>query len=60
VAIYRIQRLRQAFLGGVNDEELADLVYAQIERFRAAGNLDASLGSDKWRNRGTRLVQFRA
>jgi integrase len=44
-----VQRLRGAVAGGANDDELADLVGAQIERFRASGNLDAAPGSDEWR-----------
>jgi hypothetical protein len=44
-----VQRLRAAVAGRANDDELADLVGPQIERFRAAGNLDAAPGSDEWR-----------
>lgn len=44
-----VQRLRAAIAGSADDVELADLVGAQIERFRAAGNLDATPGSDAWR-----------
>src|SRR6056297_2976088 len=44
-----VQRLRGAVAGGADGAELADLVGAQIERFRASGNLDATHGSDEWR-----------
>lgn len=44
-----VSRYREAIAGRVNDAELDALVGAQIERFRAAGNLDAELGSPKWR-----------
>jgi len=44
-----VQRLREAIAGRASDEELAALVGAQIERFRASGNLDAAQGSDEWR-----------
>lgn len=44
-----VSRLRDAVAGKANDAELGALVGAQIERFRAAGNLDAEPGSDEWR-----------
>lgn len=44
-----VQRLRDAIAGRVTDAELGTLVGAQIERFRAAGNLDAEPGSAVWR-----------
>lgn len=44
-----VQRLRDAIAGKANDAELGELVGAQVERFRAAGNLDAKPGSDTWR-----------
>jgi hypothetical protein len=44
-----VQRLRAALSGRANDDELADLVGTQIERFRSAGNLDAAHGSTEWR-----------
>lgn len=44
-----VQRLRYAIAGRASDEELADLVGDQIERFRSLGNLDAEKGSTKWR-----------
>jgi integrase len=44
-----VARLRAAVAGRANDNELVDLVGEQLERFRAAGNLDASQGSDEWR-----------
>lgn len=44
-----VSRLRNAIAGRASNEELADLVGPQIERFRAAGNLDAEPGSDDWR-----------
>lgn len=43
-----VQRLRAAVAGNANDEELKDLVGEQIERFRAAGNLEAKPGSTEW------------
>ncbi|WP_170760416.1 DUF6538 domain-containing protein [Ruegeria lacuscaerulensis] len=44
-----VERLRAAIAGNANDAELGELVGAQIERFRAAGNLDAARGSIEWR-----------
>lgn len=44
-----VQRLRDAIAGKAYSEELNALVGAQIEYFRAAGNLDAEPGSDEWR-----------
>ncbi|WP_241525932.1 DUF6538 domain-containing protein [Pseudophaeobacter leonis] len=44
-----VQRLRDAIAGKADSEELNALVGRQIERFRAAGNLDAEPGSDEWR-----------
>ncbi|MDE4143174.1 MAG: integrase [Pseudophaeobacter sp. bin_em_oilr2.035] len=44
-----VKRLRDAIAGHANDAELGALVGAQIERFRAAGNLDAEPGSPEWR-----------
>ncbi|MDW4548827.1 DUF6538 domain-containing protein [Defluviimonas sp. D31] len=44
-----VARLRRAIAGTLSDEELADLVGDQVERFRAAGNLSAEPGSDEWR-----------
>lgn len=44
-----VSRLRDAIAGKAQDEELADLVGPQIERFRAAGNVDAQHGSTEWR-----------
>lgn len=44
-----VERLRNAIAGNANDAELGELVGAQIERFRAAGNLDAAPGSTEWR-----------
>lgn len=44
-----VKRLREAIAGRANDAELGALVGAQIERFRAAGNLDAEPGSPEWR-----------
>ncbi|WP_306113264.1 MULTISPECIES: DUF6538 domain-containing protein [unclassified Roseovarius] len=45
-----IERLRGAVAGRSSDDELQSLVGDQIERFRAAGNLDAKKGSDRWRD----------
>jgi len=44
-----VSRLREAVAGKANDAGLGALVGAQIERFRAAGNLDAEPGSPEWR-----------
>ncbi|SEO67454.1 Site-specific recombinase XerD [Salinihabitans flavidus] len=44
-----VQRLRAAIAGQADDAELAHLAGAQIERFRASGNLNAAPGSDEWR-----------
>ena len=44
-----VSRLREAIAGRASNEELGALVGAQIERFRATGNLDAEPGSDEWR-----------
>jgi len=44
-----VQHLRAAIAGNADNAELADLVGPQIDRFRAAGNLDAAPGSDEWR-----------
>ena len=43
------QRLRDAMAGKLTDAELSALIGARIERFRAAGNLTATPGSDEWR-----------
>jgi len=44
-----VSHLRDAVAGRLKDETLATLVGAQIERFRASGNVDAEPGSDEWR-----------
>ncbi|WP_127111710.1 DUF6538 domain-containing protein [Shimia sediminis] len=44
-----VSRYREAVAGRADDVELGALVGAQIERFRAAGNLDAEAGSPEWR-----------
>ncbi|MCZ0964434.1 integrase [Paracoccus benzoatiresistens] len=44
-----VQRLRDGMAGRLNDVNLADLVGAQIERFRHLGNLTAQPGTDEWR-----------
>lgn len=44
-----VGRLREAVAGRASDAELGELVGAQVERFRAAGNLDAAQGSTDWR-----------
>lgn len=44
-----VRQLREAIAGKADDAVLTDLVGAQIERFRAAGNLDAAPGSNAWR-----------
>ncbi len=52
-----VGRLRAAIAGNTNDVELCELVGAQIERFRAAGNLDAATGSTEWRAIARALCQ---
>ena len=44
-----VQRLRAAIAGRADDDELRDLVGQQLDRFRAAGNVDAAPGSTEWR-----------
>ncbi|WP_417264224.1 DUF6538 domain-containing protein [Celeribacter sp.] len=44
-----VSRLRNAVAGRADDAELSELVGYQVERFRAAGNLAAEIGSDEWR-----------
>ena len=44
-----VSRLREAIAGRASNEELQDLIGNELERFRAAGNLDAPQGSDEWR-----------
>ena len=44
-----VSRLREAIAGRLSDLELAELIGAQVERFRALGNVDAKTGSDEWR-----------
>lgn len=44
-----VSRLREAVAGKANDAELGALVGAEVERFRAAGNLDTKPGSPEWR-----------
>ena len=44
-----IARLREAIAGRASNEELTELVGDQLERFRAAGNIDAAPGSHEWR-----------
>ncbi len=44
-----VVRLREAIAGRASDEELASLVGYEITRFRAAGNIQAEMGSTKWR-----------
>lgn len=44
-----VKQLRDAIAGKATDDELAALVGSQIGRFRAAGNLDATQGSEEWR-----------
>lgn len=44
-----VQSLRDAVAGRAADSELEALVGSQIQRFRAAGNLDAKPGSTEWR-----------
>jgi integrase len=45
----QVSRLRAGIAGSATNEELAELVGAQIEVFRNLGNLDATPGSPKWR-----------
>ena len=49
--------MRTAIAGNANDTELGELVGAQIERFRAAGNLDAAPGNTEWRTIARALCQ---
>jgi len=42
-----VSRLREAIAGRASDKELGALMGAQIERFRAIGNIDAKQGSDE-------------
>lgn len=44
-----VSRLRNAVAGRADNEELSSLVGFRVERFRAAGNLFARVGSDEWR-----------
>ncbi|WP_214647397.1 DUF6538 domain-containing protein [Alterinioella nitratireducens] len=44
-----VVRLREAIAGRARNDELAELVGDQLERFRAAGNIDAAPGSHEWR-----------
>lgn len=44
-----VASLRAGVAGRLSDQQLADLMGPRIERFRAAGNLDAAPGSDEWR-----------
>lgn len=44
-----VSRLRNAVAGRADNAELSSLVGYQVERFRAAGNLSAKVGSDEWR-----------
>ena len=44
-----VAQLRAGVAGRLSDNELAELIGARIERFRATGNLDAAPGSDEWR-----------
>lgn len=44
-----VYQLRQAVAGRCSDYELQSVIGDQLERFRAAGNIDAVQGSDEWR-----------
>jgi len=44
-----VHRLRDAIAGRASNDEMAALIGDQLERFRAAGNIDAAQGSDEWR-----------
>jgi len=44
-----VNRLREGMAGLLDDEELIELMGAELERFRALGNIDAEQGSDEWR-----------
>lgn len=44
-----VAQLRAGVAGRLTDHELVELMGARIERYRAAGNLDAAPGSDEWR-----------
>lgn len=45
----QVSLLRAGIAGNATDQELAELVGTQIDVFRNLGNLDAALGSPKWR-----------
>ncbi|MBZ8117366.1 site-specific integrase [Roseovarius sp. LXJ103] len=45
-----VSRLRAGIAGSATNQELAELVGAQIEVFRNLGNLEAALGSKEWRD----------
>lgn len=45
----RVEGLQRAIAGSADNAELVELVGKQVERFRAAGNLDAEIGSQEWR-----------
>lgn len=44
-----VKRLRAAVAGRADNDELRALIGSELERFRAAGNFDAEVGSDEWR-----------
>ncbi len=44
-----VARLREGVAGSLDDDELEDVIGAQIERFRVMGSVEAIRGSIKWR-----------
>lgn len=46
---HKVEGLQRAIAGSADNAELIELVGKQVERFRAAGNLDAEIGSQEWR-----------
>lgn len=45
----KVEGLQRAIAGSADNAELIELVGKQVERYRAAGNLDAEIGSPEWR-----------
>ncbi|MDB6453635.1 PD-(D/E)XK motif protein [Falsirhodobacter sp. 20TX0035] len=45
-----VQQLRDGSAGKLSDVQLAETMGLEIERFRRAGNLTASAGSEEWRS----------
>jgi integrase len=58
----KVEGLERAKAGSATNAELVELVGKQVERFRAAGNLDAEIGSPEWREiaRALCVAEFEA